>query len=139
NAVFLSRRLSAVGIDQRPDPVRPVLAPLPNPEGRRSQVFAVLLPLVLILMTITGAVYPAIDLTAGERERGTLEVLIAAPVPRWALLAAKYVAVVSVAVLTALMNLGSMTLTLWATGLGQAVLDEKALTVWLLPEVFGLL
>ena len=27
-----------------------------------------LLPLVLILMTITGAVYPAIDLTAGERE-----------------------------------------------------------------------
>ncbi len=139
NAVFLSRRLSAVGVDQRPDPVRPVLAPLPNPEGRRSQVFAVLLPLVLILMTITGAVYPAIDLTAGERERGTLEVLIAAPVPRWALLAAKYVAVVSVAVLTALMNLGSMTLTLWATGLGQAVLDEKALTVWLLPEVFGLL
>src|SRR5205823_10431614 len=34
-----------------------------------------LVPLVLILMTITGAVYPAIDLTAGERERGTLEIL----------------------------------------------------------------
>mgnify|MGYP003335595794 CR=1 FL=1 len=31
-------------------------------------------PLVLVLMTITGAVYPAIDLTAGERERGTLEI-----------------------------------------------------------------
>ena len=38
-----------------------------------------LVPLILILMTITGAVYPAIDLTAGERERGTLETLIAAP------------------------------------------------------------
>src|SRR5262249_51236502 len=45
-----------------------------------------LVPLVLILMTITGAVYPAIDLTAGERERGTLEILIAAPVPRFELL-----------------------------------------------------
>ena len=31
-----------------------------------------IVPLVLVLMTITGAVYPAIDLTAGERERGTL-------------------------------------------------------------------
>ena len=45
-----------------------------------------LIPLILILMTITGAVYPAIDLTAGERERGTLETLMAAPVrlqPEW--------------------------------------------------------
>ena len=60
-----------------------------------------LIPLVLILMTITGAVYPAIDLTAGERERGTLEALIAAPVPRIQLLLAKYAAVVTVALLTA--------------------------------------
>ena len=37
---------------------------------------AALVPLILILMTITGAVYPAIDLTAGERERGTLEALM---------------------------------------------------------------
>ena len=47
---------------------------------------ATLVPLILILMTITGAVYPAIDLTAGERERGTLETLIASPVPRMQLL-----------------------------------------------------
>ncbi len=46
-----------------------------------SVSLAALVPLILILMTITGAVYPAIDLTAGERERGTLEALIAAPVP----------------------------------------------------------
>ena len=47
---------------------------------------AALIPLILVLMTVTGAVYPAIDLTAGERERGTLEMLIAAPVPRVGLL-----------------------------------------------------
>jgi hypothetical protein len=52
----------------------------------------------LIIMTITGAVYPAIDLTAGERERGTLESLMAAPVPRMGLRVAKYVAVVTVAI-----------------------------------------
>jgi ABC-2 type transport system permease protein/sodium transport system permease protein len=136
---FLARRLAAIGIDQRAEAVRPRPVMLPAPEGRRSRVFAVLLPLILILMTITGAVYPAIDLTAGERERGTLEVLIAAPVPRWALLGAKYLAVVTVAILTALVNLGSMTLTLWASGLGQALLGTGGLSPWLLPEVFGLL
>ena len=67
-----------------------------------------LIPLILILMTMTGAVYPAIDLTAGERERGTLEILVAAPIPRMGLLFAKYVAVLSVTVLTAVVNLASM-------------------------------
>ncbi|HEY2893107.1 MAG TPA: ABC transporter permease subunit, partial [Pirellulales bacterium] len=66
---------------------------------------AALIPLILVLMTVTGAVYPAIDLTAGERERGTLEMLIAAPVPRIGLLLAKYVAVLTVALLTATVNL----------------------------------
>ena len=54
-----------------------------------------LVPLILILMTITGAVYPAIDLTAGERERGTLEMFVASPVPRMQLLFGKYAAVVT--------------------------------------------
>src|SRR5438067_7754961 len=72
-------------------------------------------------MTITGAVYPAIDLTAGERERGTLEVLVAAPVPRLGLLFAKYLSVVAVAVLTAVVNLATMTVTLLVSGLGPLV------------------
>ena len=48
------------------------------------------IPLVLVLMTMTGAVYPAIDLTAGERERGTMEILVAAPVSRTYVLAGKF-------------------------------------------------
>ncbi|MCA9207849.1 MAG: ABC transporter permease, partial [Planctomycetales bacterium] len=73
-----------------------------EPEGAGGGVsLAALVPLILVLTTITGAVYPAIDLTAGERERGTLETLIASPVPRLSLLLAKYTAVVTVAMLTA--------------------------------------
>src|SRR5262249_31090464 len=44
------------------------------PEEKKSSYLSALVPLVLVLMTITGAVYPAIDLTAGERERGTLQI-----------------------------------------------------------------
>jgi ABC-2 type transport system permease protein/sodium transport system permease protein len=105
----------------------------------RPSAFLTLVPLVLILMTITGAVYPAIDLTAGERERGTLEVLMAAPVPRLGLLLAKYAAVVTVAVLTALVNLGTMALTLFISGLGPKLFGEEGLTAGALAEVFGLL
>ena len=75
---------------------------------------ASLIPLVLVLMTITGAVYPAIDLTAGERERGTLETLMAAPISRFWILFSKFVAVVTVAMLTAVLNLVGMFATIWA-------------------------
>ncbi len=100
---------------------------------------ATLVPLVLILMTITGAVYPAIDLTAGERERGTLETLIAAPVPRLTLLVAKYVAVVTVAMITAMANLVAMTVTLVSSGLANQVFGPGVLTPLLLIQVLALL
>ncbi|TWU03849.1 ABC transporter permease subunit/CPBP intramembrane protease [Neorhodopirellula pilleata] len=86
-------------------------------EKPSGNVLSSIIPLVLVLMTITGAVYPAIDLTAGERERGTMEALMASPVPRWWLLLAKYIAVVTVAMMTAIANLGAMFITLSLTGL----------------------
>ncbi|QDV63147.1 ABC transporter permease subunit/CPBP intramembrane protease [Crateriforma conspicua] len=86
-------------------------------EDKSTSMLGTVVPLVLVLMTITGAVYPAIDLTAGERERGTMEALMASPVPRSAVLMAKYIAVVTVALLTAIANLTAMFTTLWAGGL----------------------
>jgi sodium transport system permease protein len=84
-----------------------------------------LLPLILLLMTVTGGVYPAIDLTAGERERNTLETLMALPVPRFRLLLAKYIAVVTVTLLTGLMNLLAMGVTLYALQLDKILLGES--------------
>ncbi len=104
---------------QPPAPLRVSLFAQNTQGGVRSETLRLLVPLVLILMTITGAVYPAIDLTAGERERGTLETLVAAPIPRFGLLSAKYVAVLSVAVLTAVANLGTMVAMVYLTGLNR--------------------
>ena len=100
--------------------------------ARQAQpLLATVVPLVLVLMTITGAVYPAIDLTAGERERGTIEALIASPIPRSQVLLAKYVAVVTVALLTAVANLGAMFLTLWSGGLMQFLVGPSERMPWL--------
>ena len=100
---------------------------------------ATLIPLILILMTVTGAVYPAIDLTAGERERGTLEALISSPVPRHELLFAKYLAVLTVALLTALANLTSMVITAYAGGMEQLLFGSDGISLRMLAMIFGLL
>jgi sodium transport system permease protein len=100
---------------------------------------AALIPLILVLMTVTGAVYPAIDLTAGERERGTLEMLIAAPVPRVGLLLAKYVAVLAVAILTATVNLIGMAITANMTGLNLTLFGGGGMSLPVVIKVLLLL
>jgi len=100
---------------------------------------ATLIPLILILMTVTGAVYPAIDLTAGERERGTLEALISAPVPRHELLFAKYLAVLSVAMLTAVANLTSMIVTAYSSGIEKLLFGSGGVSVATIALMLGLL
>jgi ABC-2 type transport system permease protein/sodium transport system permease protein len=128
-------------IDKRFLPPLFRLAPTPVtlPGRHRPPPLLVLVPLVLILMTITGAVYPAIDLTAGERERGTLEVLMAAPVPRMSLLLAKYAAVLVVAMLTGLVNLVGMLLSIYLSGQAPRLLGEQGMSVHVVVEIFLLL
>jgi sodium transport system permease protein len=70
------------------------------------------LPLMILLMILLGAFYPAIDVTAGERERGTLETVLSAPIPRVHLLLGKVLAVTALASISGLLNLVSMSLAL---------------------------
>jgi len=70
------------------------------------------LPLLVVLMVLLGAFYPAIDVTAGERERGTLETILSSPIRRFDLLFGKVLAVTALAALTGLLNLASMSVTL---------------------------
>lgn len=137
---FLANRLQVLGVSQRAVPIRTSRHVVEDPQSKGSTVsLTSVIPFILILMTITGAVYPAIDLTAGERERGTLEVLVAAPIPRVGLLFAKYVAVVTVALLTATANLATMTFTITVSGLGRLVFGEGGVSPGMIAAVFGLL
>lgn len=108
-------------------------------QPKKGSLLVTIVPLVLVLMTITGAVYPAIDLTAGERERGTMEAVMASPVPRGYVLFAKYVAVVTVALLTAIANLAAMFTTLWAGGLLEMLADQNSFPWIAILKILGLL
>ncbi len=131
-----SRQPAATG-DRSALPLTHAIArvePTQNPNALLS-----LLPLILLLMTVTGGVYPAIDLTAGERERDTLETLMALPVPRHQLLLAKFVAVVTVTLLTGGINLLAMSITMYALQLETLLFGSAGLSLMLLLKLCGVL
>lgn len=61
-----------------------------------GMVLSLFIPLVLAIWTYSSALQPSIDMTAGERERGTLEALLCLPCTRLELLLGKWAAVATI-------------------------------------------
>ncbi len=76
-----------------------------------GNVWSRLFPFLLVMMSLTGAFYPAVDLCAGEKERGTMETLLISPASRAEIVAGKFLTIMLASVITALLNLVSMGLT----------------------------
>ena len=70
-----------------------------------------ILPFVLLIWAVTGAFYPAIDLCAGEKERGTLETLLTSPARRGEIVIGKLLTVMLFSITTAILNLVAMAIT----------------------------
>jgi sodium transport system permease protein len=62
----------------------------------------------VILLCLTGAMYPAIDLTAGEKERGTIETVLSSPISRLDLVIGKFLLVFSASLVSAILSVTSM-------------------------------
>lgn len=73
-----------------------------------SAAWAKILPVLLLLWALTGAFYPAVDLCAGEKERGTLETLLSSPAQRSEIVLGKLLTIMIFSSLTAILNILSM-------------------------------
>jgi sodium transport system permease protein len=62
-----------------------------------GMILSLFIPMALAIWTASSAMQPSIDMTAGERERGTLEALLCLPCSRIELLSGKWLAVASIA------------------------------------------
>jgi len=65
-----------------------------------GNIIGFILPYFIIILCLTGAMYPAMDLTAGEKERGTIETILASPVNRSDLVLGKFFLVLTFSVVT---------------------------------------
>ncbi|MEM1214882.1 MAG: ABC transporter permease subunit, partial [Bacteroidota bacterium] len=63
-----------------------------------------MIPMILLLFVFTGCIYIAIDITAGEKERRTLQTLFTAPLGTMEIVVGKFFAVLAVGAVSALMN-----------------------------------
>ena len=79
--------------------------------GRRAMVWSKILPFIVLVWALTGAFYPAVDLCAGEKERGTLETLLCSPAHRSEIVWGKLLTVMVFSMATSLLNLASMGVT----------------------------
>lgn len=70
-----------------------------------------ILPLMLVMWALVGALYPAIDLCAGEKERGTMETLLISAASRQEIVFGKFLAIWTFSTATALLNIITMGLT----------------------------
>ena len=94
---------------------------LSTPQSR-GMIFMLFLPYILMITAFMGGMHLAIDTTAGEKERRSLEPLLINPVPRWQIMMGKLLA-------TAIFGMASLVLTLIAFRITLPYLPLAALGV----------
>lgn len=98
--------------------------PLTTHKEQGAWFLGFMLPAILVVMAIMSSIHPATDLTAGERERGTLETLLVTPTPVGDIVLGKYLVVLAVGMLTAAINVISIGATLYIGGMQNALIRE---------------
>src|SRR5574337_1328665 len=99
---------------------------LADPRARSAQLTA-MLPFFVLMAVLYGALNAALDTTAGERERGSLEPLLANPAPRSAIVLGKWAAVAAVGMLIAVLSCSSFLP-------GQWLVRSESLNAGLIPR-----
>ncbi|MEL6842165.1 MAG: ABC transporter permease, partial [Bacteroidota bacterium] len=81
------------------------------------------LPYIFILFTFLGCMYPAIDLFAGEKERGTIETILTVPISRVQILIGKLIVVATAGLFSAITALLSLSLSLQFMPIPEVLTD----------------
>lgn len=77
-------------------------------EETAGNLLGIVLPFMLVVSLLMGTMYPAIDTTAGERERGTLETILTLPISNRQIIVSKFLAVATIGLASAILNILSM-------------------------------
>ncbi len=73
-----------------------------------AEILGGMIGYMVVLLCLTGGMYPAMDLTAGEKERGTIETILSSPIARTDLVLGKFFLVLTASLVTAILSIASM-------------------------------
>ena len=97
---LINQTLEAHGLDpgETLDPVKRSGedADVASKAEQAGWALSLFIPMIVAMWTASSAIQPSIDMTAGERERGTMEAMLTLPVKRFDLLAGKWLAVATI-------------------------------------------
>jgi sodium transport system permease protein len=103
---LMAARFKKLNLDESiVDAVRLEEHDVASAKERFGKAIGGMVPYFFVIFCFLGAMYPAIDLAAGEKERGTMETLLTAPVSRFQILLGKFAVVVLVGILSAVVSL----------------------------------
>lgn len=103
--LILSERFSELNINEEiTRPINLKQTDVASVKEKLAEVIGGFLPYLFIIFCYMGSMYPAIDLAAGEKERGTLETLLTVPVSRFEILLGKFGVVVITGLTSALIS-----------------------------------
>jgi sodium transport system permease protein len=108
----VERRLAERGLSMTA--IKPLEVKTENvapPEKVGGNMIGGIIPYFFLLLAFTGAMYPAMDLTAGEKERGTMETLLCSPVARIDIVLGKFLMILTASLATVACSLISMSVT----------------------------
>ena len=110
NKQLQKQKVQQLGLDADEilNPVRYEEVNYSSTEQTMGNMLGDIVPMLVIISIMMGAIYPAIDVTAGEKERGTLETLLTLPVTNFELIMSKFLAVSVIACVSAILNIVSM-------------------------------
>ncbi len=120
---IVAARLAERGLS--PSAIKPFEQKTENvapPEKVGGNVVGGIIPYMFLLLAFVGAMYPAMDLSAGEKERGTMETILCSSVARLDLVLGKFLTILTVSLGTVACSLVSMGLTL---AIGGPLLAQK--------------
>ena len=109
---IVAARLAVRGL--APAAIKPLDVKTKNvapPEKVGGNLIGGIIPYFFLILAFTGAMYPAMDLTAGEKERGTMETLLCSPVGRVDIVLGKFLMILTASLGTVVFSLISMSAT----------------------------
>jgi len=109
---MLDVRLKSMGLEaDYIEPLKIEREDVSPPAKTTGNALGTVLPILMVVMLAVGAFYPAVDVTAGEKERGTFETLLSTPASKLEIVAGKFLTVFLLAMAAGLLNLASMAAT----------------------------